>query len=49
MHYGFSVQPSEKNGISIGAVLENRMLHFALIHSITELNFDVLVLTSASC
>lgn len=29
--------------------LENRVLHFALIHSITELNFDVLVLTSASC
>lgn len=29
--------------------LENRMFHFALVHSITELNFDVLVLTSASC
>lgn len=33
----------------MGAVfLENRVLHFALIHSVTELNFDVLVLTSAS-
>lgn len=29
--------------------LEYTMFHFALIHSITELNSDVLVLTSASC
>lgn len=42
-------------GRGIDAVLggrvsrKNRMFHFALIHSITELNFDVLVLTSASC
>lgn len=50
MHCGLSTQPSEKKGLLwVLYFLENRMFHFALIHSIAELNVDVLVLTSASC
>lgn len=39
----------EKNLWWVLGFLESRMFHFALIRPITELNFDVLVLTSASC
>lgn len=44
-----SRMPAAERTSSRGRVSWNRMFHFALIHSITELNFDVLVLTSASC
>lgn len=44
----FSVEGKKILGWVLG-FLESRMFHFALIRPITELNFDVLVLTSASC
>jgi hypothetical protein len=44
----FSIECKESLRWVLG-FLESRMFRFALIRPITELNFDVLVLTSAPC